>query len=128
LALAFVLVVAVELASAVVHPLPPECTTMEEMCEHIAQYPDWVLAVVVLAWGATAYASTWVATRIGNRGAGIAVALILTLAIVSNISMLPYAMWFKVVMLSSFAVACWLGVVRGGRRSSAATDSKTIAR
>jgi hypothetical protein len=108
LALAFVLVVAVELFSAVVYPVPPECTTMEQMCEHIARYPDWILAVVVLAWSATTYASAWVAARVGNRWAGSAVALVLTLAIVSNLSMLPYAMWFKVVMLGCFAVACCL--------------------
>ena len=113
MALALVLVIAVEFFSAVVHPLPPGFTgTMDEMCQHVARYPHWVLGVVVLAWSATAFVSTWVATRIGNRLAGIAVILILTLAIVSNVSMLPYAMWFKVVMLSCFPVACYLGGMR----------------
>jgi hypothetical protein len=53
------LVVAVELLSAVVHPTPPGFTgTQQEMCEHVARYPQWVLAVVVVTWSATGLAST----------------------------------------------------------------------
>jgi hypothetical protein len=121
LALAFVLVIGVEFFSGVVHPLPPGFTgTVDELCQHVAHYPDWVLGVVVLAWSATAFLSTWVATRIGNRVAGIAVFLILTLAIVANISMLPYALWFKVVMLTCFSLACYMGVMGGVKMSSPA--------
>ncbi len=113
MALALVLVIGVEMFSAVVHPVPEGFTgTMDEMCQHVARYPDWVLAVVVPAWSAIAFVSTWVATRIGNRWAGLAVILILTLGIVFNIAKLPYVMWFKVVMLICFPVACYLGVMR----------------
>jgi hypothetical protein len=126
MALAFVLVMAVEFFSAVVHPVPPGFTgSMDEMCQHVARYPHWILGVVVLAWSATAFVSVWAATRIGSRSAGIAVILILTLSIVFNISMLPYAMWFKVVMLSCFPVACYLGVIRGAPMSKPAVDSIT---
>ena len=126
MAVAFVLVIAVELFSAVVHPVTPGSTgTMDEMCEHVARYPHWVLGVAVLAWSATAFVSTWVATRIGNRLAGITVILILTSAIVFNVSKLPYAMWFKVVMLSCFPVACYLGATRGVPMSRLAADSNT---
>jgi hypothetical protein len=126
MALAFVMVIAVELFGAVVHPVPPGFTgTMDEMCQHVARYPHWVLGVVVLAWSATAFVSTWVATRIGKRLAGIGVILILTLAVVFNISKLPYAMWFKVVMLICFPVACYLGFMRGLRISVPAADSHT---
>jgi hypothetical protein len=124
--LAFVLVIAVELFSAVVHPVPQGFTgTMDEMCEHVARYPHWVLGVVVVAWSATAFLSAWVATRIGNRSAGIAVILILAFAIVFNVSKLPYAMWFKLVMLCSFPVACYLGYMRGVQISVPAADSNT---
>src|SRR5438045_1803118 len=42
----FILVVAVELFSAVVHPLPEDFGgTTEEMCRHVERYPQWVLAV-----------------------------------------------------------------------------------
>jgi hypothetical protein len=110
MALAFVLLNIVELFSAVVHPFPPGFTdTMDEICRHVARYPHWVLGIVVVAWSATTFVSTRIATRIGNRVSGIAVILILTLAIVFNVTKLPYAMWFKVVMLSCFPVACYLG-------------------
>ena len=67
LALAFVLLIAVELASAVVHPLPPDFAgTQEEMCAHVARYPAWVLALVVPAWALTAFAATWTANRLGG--------------------------------------------------------------
>lgn len=125
LALALVLVIAVELFSAVVHPVPPGFTgTMDEMCQHVARYPHWVLAVAVLAWSATAFASTWIATRIGNRWGGLIVILLLTLAIVFNVTKLPYAMWFKVVMLSCFPVACYLGYRPRVQISSPAANSK----
>jgi hypothetical protein len=63
----FLLVVAVELFSAVVHPLPEDFGgTTEEMCQHVERYPQWVLAVVVPAWAAAALVSTWTARRIAN--------------------------------------------------------------
>jgi len=114
LALAFVLLVAVELFSAVVHPFPSGFQgTMDEMCQHVARYPHWVLGIVVLMWSALTFASVWVATRIAHRGAGITVTVILGLAIVFNIAMLPYTLWFKIVMLACFALSCYLGVTRG---------------
>jgi hypothetical protein len=114
LGLAFVLVVALELFSAVVHPVPADFTeTMEEICEHVARYPDWVLGIAVIAWSATTFVSIWVARRIGYRTGGLLVALVLAVAIVFNITMLPYALWFKVVMLSCFAIAGYLGFSRG---------------
>jgi hypothetical protein len=126
MALALVLVIAVELFSGVVHPVPEGFTgTMEEICEHVARYPDWILGVAVAAWSATAFASTWVGARVGNRWAGMTVILILALAIGYNIAKLPYAMWFKVVMPICFAAACLLGYLRGVRAQSHAADSKT---
>src|ERR1700746_3705482 len=86
---AFVLIVAVELFSAVVHPVPPDFGgTMEEMCEHVARYPHWVLALVGLAWGVTAFVSTWTVARIGGRGSALFLGLLLLAAAVFNISML----------------------------------------
>ena len=125
MALAFALVVAVEGFSSIVHPVPPEFTgTMDEMCQHVARYPDWVLGVAVIAWSATTFISTWIATKIGRPVAGVVVSLLLLLAIAFNISTLPYATWFKVVMPSCFLVACYLGVRLGSRvraKTSAAT-------
>jgi hypothetical protein len=90
LTLAGGMVIAVELFGAIVHPTPSGFTgTKEEMCEHVARFPQWVLAVVVVAWSATAFVSTWVATRLGRRLPGRIVALVLLCAVIFNVSMLP---------------------------------------
>jgi len=106
--LAFALVVAVEWFSSVVHPLPAGFDG--NIPEHVRRYPGWVLAVVVMMWGATAAAAAWVASRIGGRLAGALVTLLLASALAFNLSMLPYAMWFKIAMPAAFFVACLLGV------------------
>jgi hypothetical protein len=107
MATAFLLLIAVELFSAIVHPFPTDFGgTQEEVCQHVARYPEWVLATVVGAWGLTALASTWIAARIGGRGAAIFIGLLLLAGLLCNVSMLPYPMWFKVlsVMVSATTV------------------------
>ena len=114
MALAFVLVIGVEGFSAIVHPLPAEFKgTMDEMCQHVARYPHWVLGVVVLLWGMTAFLAVWGATKIGRIAAGIVVALLLIAAVVFNVAMLPYPVWFKVSMPVVMLGACVLGIHRG---------------
>lgn len=113
---AFVLVVAVEWFSAVVHPLPADLEG--NIPEHVRRYPHWILGVVVVAWGSIATAATWIASRLGNRVAGIAVALLLASGLIFNLAMLPYTMWFKVVMLSVFPVACAIGITYAKRGPS----------
>lgn len=112
LAVALALVIAVELFSAVAHPLPADFDgTMEAMCAHVARYPAWVLAVVVPMWAVTALAATWTAARLGTRPAAITIALLLTAAVLWNVSMLPYPLWFKIVC----PVAVVAAVVAGCR-------------
>ncbi len=108
MALAFVLAVGVELFSAVVHPFPAGFNG--NIGEHVKRYPNWILAIVVLLWSATSTAATWVASRIGNRLAGAAVALLLAWALIFNLTRLPYTMWFKVVMFTAFPIACLIGI------------------
>ena len=119
--LAFALVVAVEMFSAVVHPFPPglDPNAPGSIAEHVRRYPGWVLAVAGLMWGATAAAATWVASRIGGRLAGAVVTLLLAAALSFNLSMLPYVMWFKIAMPATFFVACLIGIRTGGRGPSA---------
>jgi hypothetical protein len=123
MALAIALVVVVELFSSVVHPYPPNFNG--NMGEHVRRYQDWVLGVVVLAWGATSIAATWVASRIGGRLAGIIVALLLAWALVFNLTKLPYTPWFKIAMFIAFPIACLIGIRSGGRLRSpdAVTDA-----
>lgn len=107
---AFVVVIGVELFSAVVHPLPPDFNgTMEEMCRHVERYPDWVLALVVAAWAGAAFAGTWLAGRIGNRACALSVGLLLIAAVVFNVAKLPYTLWFKIVILLVVPIAVVLG-------------------
>lgn len=111
--IAFVLVIGVEWFSSIVHPLPPDFQgSMDEMCQHVARYPHWVLAVVVVLWGATAFLSVRVANRIGRIGAGSVVALVLMAAVVFNVAMLPYPVWFKAVMPLAMLGACGVGLRR----------------
>jgi hypothetical protein len=119
---AFALVVAVEVFSAVVHPFPAglDPNVPGNIPEHVRRYPQWILGVVVPMWGATAAAAAWVASRIGGRLAGAIVALLLAAALVFNLAMLPYVTWFKVVMPAAFAVAALLGVRYGARSRAAA--------
>lgn len=104
------LVVAVEFFSAVVHPFPEGFNgTSEEMCRHVERYPNWVLAVVVPAWAFTAFAGTWISGRIGNRKCALCTGLVLIAAVVFNVSMLPYTLWFKIVILLAVPLAVILG-------------------
>jgi hypothetical protein len=120
LAVALALLSAIEFVSAIVHPTPPDFTgTMEEMCEHVARYPQWVLAIVVPAWGGTAYGSTWVTRRIGNRGAGAFVGLLLVAGVAFNVAMLPYPVWFKAACLIAIPIAVFLALRRPSRSKTA---------
>jgi hypothetical protein len=119
LAAGFVLVVAVELFSSVVHPLPADFGgTQEEMCEHVANYPHWVLAVVVPAWTFAALASTWIAGRLGNRASALIVGLLLLAGVAFNVSMLPYPLWFKLASMIAIPAAVVAGINWSGRRAA----------
>lgn len=114
LLVAIILIVAVEFLSNVVHPLPENFGgTPEEMCQHVERIPHWVLAVAVAAWAAIAFVGTWIATRMGNLFAFAIVSVLLLAALVFNISMLPYPVWFKVANLLAIPAA----IVAGGRCS-----------
>lgn len=119
LAVVFVLVIVVEIFSNWVHPLPPESEhSMEIMCAHVAAYPHWVLAAVVPMWGATAFAGAWVAGSIGRWMASAIVAVLVLAALAFNVSMLPYTLWFKVVMpmtvIASLALGAWIACKEQG--------------
>jgi hypothetical protein len=116
---AFISVSAVEYVSAVVHPVPPDFRgTMEEMCLHVARYPHWVLALVVPAWAGTAFASTWITGRLGNRICALLIGLLLLAAVIFNVSMLPYPIWFKILNLLAIPAAILLGDRLSIRRAS----------
>lgn len=118
LLIAFLLVLAVEMFSNVVHPLPPDFKgTIEEVCQHVARYPDWVLAVAGAAWVGAAFVSTRVAGWIGNRGPALVVGLLLVAGVLLNLAQLPYALWFKVAMAIAVPAAVLAAVYLSGWRA-----------
>lgn len=93
---AFLLVIAVEAFSAVVHPFPEGFDhTPEEICRHVANYPPWVLAAVIPLWGGTAWLSAWLTGKLGNLGSVAILSTLLLAAVITNIAMLPYPIWFS---------------------------------
>lgn len=125
LVVAMVLIIAVEGASAIVHPFPPDVDTSdpEVVKAHVARYPAWVLALAGVAWGFTTFVSVWVATRLGagrHPAHGIGVGLVLLLAVVTNMLMLPYPIWFELLNLVTFPLGIYWGVklARAGRGES----------
>ena len=111
---AFALIVATEGLGAVCHPFPPglDPNDLEACKAHVAKCPQWFLGVAVGCWGMTALSSVWVATRLGTSrhfAHGGAIGVLLLAAVILNLSMLPYPLWFKVANL----VVMPLGIVLG---------------
>lgn len=102
----FVLVIAVELFGSVAHPLPEDFDgSTEQMCRHVERIPSWVLAAVIPAWAGTAFASTLTAGKIGGLYSAAIVGLLILAALLLNISMLPYPMWFKIGNVLAVSIA-----------------------
>lgn len=108
----FLLLIGVELASAVLYPFPEGFDgSQAATCHHVENYPAWVLAIVVPMWGATAFASAWVALKLGNWLAAGVIGLLLLSMLALNQWMLPYPIWFEVanflVMPLAMAIVVW---------------------
>lgn len=107
----FALISAVEVVSNVIHPLPKDFQgTHAEICQHVANYPNGILAAVVVVWSLIAALGPWISTRFGNLYAAIPLALLLIAGVALNISMLPYPLWFKIVILISVPLATYAGI------------------
>jgi hypothetical protein len=124
LVLAFVLVVAVEVFSGVVHPFPEDFKgTHEEVCKHVERYPDWILAVCGGMWVGAALVSTWITGWLGNRWSALFLGLLLVAMVILNVSMLPYTMWFKIGILILIPAAVGAGVYLSSRPKMVATNA-----
>lgn len=117
LVLAFMLAVAVEVFSAVVHPFPADFDgSFESVAEHVANYPAWILALCGLMYGVGVLASTWLATRLGtgrHPAHGAVVGAMLLMAILYNMVKLPYPSWFEAGMLILFPLGTYFGIRLG---------------
>lgn len=124
LATAFTLLIAVEGYSSIVHPFPADFQgTQEEVCSHVERYPEWVLATVVPMWGFTAFASVWVAGFVGNRWGALFVGALLFAGAILNLAMLPYPLWFKIVIPIALLIAVAIGFLASSRRMPATARS-----
>ena len=111
---AFALIVAIELVSAVIHPMPPGMDPLDkEACTaFFADYPQWLFGFGAVGWGLTAFTSTWLATRLGayrHFAHGAAIGTLLFLAVIFNMLMLPYPMWFELTNLVLIPLGIFLG-------------------
>ena len=122
LVVAMALIIAVEVVTLLFHPFPPDVDTNDHdvICAHVAKFPHWVLAIGVVGWGVTTFVSSWVATRLGSGrhpAHGIAIGSLLFLAVVANMWMLPYPVWFEIANLVIIPLAIF-GAVKIGRACS----------
>ena len=115
LVVALVLTIAMEGVSDIFHPFPAGVDTADyDVCRaHVARYPHWLLAVVVVGWSGTVFVSVWLATRFGagrHPAHGIAIGILLVFAAAFNLYMLPYPVWFEVLNLLILPLAIVQGV------------------
>ena len=124
LVVVFALLLAVEQFSQSVYPMPHAAKeNFEVMCAHVAEYPHWVLAAVVPMWSGIAFLGTWIARRLGNSVSGWIVGLLLLAGLGGNVAMLPYRIWFRIVMLIAIPAAIVVGYRLA--KPKALLDSKT---
>ena len=120
----FILVVAIEFFSAIVHPFPEDFDgSHEEVCEHVKRYPAWVLVVAAGLWGGTALGGTWIAGKLGNRASAIVLGLLVLSGVILNISMLPYPVWFKIASPLAVALGIGCGFQLSTRRAMTASNN-----
>ena len=115
LVLAFVFVVAAEVVSAIFHPFPTGVDPYDlEACKaHVARYPTWLLAICTAIWVAAPLTGAWLATRLGtarHSNHGTVVGMILMATAGYNMGMLPYPIWFPIVVVMTFPLATILGI------------------
>lgn len=123
----FVGIFAVEVVSGFLHPFPTDFQgTHEEVCAHVAKYPNGILAGVVVAWSVTVALGTWVAQRLGNLYASIALGVLLTAGVALNISMLPYPNWFEMVIMVAIPLSAIAGMRLAMRKSAPTATLGTV--
>ena len=104
LVVAMIFATVVEVVSAIIYPFPPGADTSN--CEVIIAYqkelPAGGFLIAIVGWSLAAFASSWVATRLGasrHPAHGIGIGAILIGLAVVNMSVLAYPIYFWVSIL-----------------------------
>lgn len=128
LVVAIILLAGIEGVSAIVHPFPPDFGgTRDEVAQHVANYPTWVLVSLgSVGWGITIFVASWMTTRLGTRrhpahGAGLG--LLLFAGAIFNMAMLPYPLWYWVLELITLPAGIYFGVKIGQGISTAGNET-----
>ena len=117
LALAFAVLVAAEGYSELAYPFPTgyDSKDMMEVCKaHVAKYPTGVLAICTAIWSLAPLCGSWLATILGtsrHKAHGYVVGAVLLALAGMNMLMLPYPIWYPIVILLTFP----LGTIVGAR-------------
>lgn len=116
LVLAFAFLAAAEGYSEFAYPFPKGYDPKDfmEVCKaHVAKYPSGVLAVCTAIWALAPLSGSWLATRLGtvrHPAHGYVVGAVLLALAGMNMAMLPYPIWFPIVILLTFPLGTFWGV------------------
>lgn len=114
IAVAFGLFMAIEGVGSILHPWPADFAgTFEEIARQVESYPTWVLAFLGgVGNGVTMLICTFIATRLGhnrNPWHGYGVGVLLFAMVIINLTMLPYPIWYWVLMFIVLPLAAYFG-------------------
>jgi hypothetical protein len=114
-----------EVFSYYFHPYPSgfDFNDFEACKAHVARYPNWVLATGAAIWAVAPFTGAWLATRLGTArhpAHGYIVGAILLAFAGLNLAMLPYPVWFPIVIVGTFLVGTFCGTRLGRGKSTAA--------
>lgn len=116
------LLAAIEFLGTILYPFPSDFAgTREEVAQHVANYPVWILALLGGAgWGITMFITTGLATRLNaNRlpAYGVGVGILLLAGAIFNMAMLPYPIWYWVLQVALLPLGIYLGIKVGVAQS-----------
>jgi hypothetical protein len=114
MAVAIVLVMAGDAASAALYPHPPglDLKQPDQLAAYIAAAPASAMVVMVAGWTLAAFAGGWVAARIARSHrtfAGLMVGALVLAGVIANAMMIPHPLVMIVLGVLLPLPAAWLG-------------------
>lgn len=112
LIVAALIISAVHYANSRLYPLPKGIDLRDRaaVSKAIGQLPTGAFVMVLVAWGAGAFAGGWVAGRIARRvGHAIVVGILLLMAGIGNLTAIPHPFWMWVGAFAAFLGGSYIG-------------------